>query len=311
MKQYLLLLLFLVIASTSYSQSLTDEETKLYNLIMEYRKANGLPNIPISPSLTIVAQTHVKDLQNNHPENEPCNMHSWSAKGNWTPCCYTPDHAQAQCMWDKPRELTSYKGNGFEIAHWSSDNATAEGALDSWKNSSGHNAVILNQGIWNSSTWNAIGIGIYENYAVVWFGEEKDQESKLNNQTQINMESVSPNIFVKDIKETIAFYEILGFKVNAAVPDEENPIFILMTCGSTTFMFQTFASLGNDLPQIKRQDGGSLLLYIQLKSIRAFYEKIKDKVTVLKGLEKTFYGATEFSIIDNNNYILTFAEDEK
>ena len=29
-----------------------------------------------------------------------------------------------------------------------------------------------------------------------------------------------------------------------------------------------------------------------------------------KGLEKTFYGATEFSIIDNNDYLLTFAEQE-
>jgi len=31
----------------------------------------------------------------------------------------------------------------------------------------------------------------------------------------------------------------------------------------------------------------------------------------IKGLEKTFYGATEFSIEDNNGYLLTFAEDEK
>jgi uncharacterized glyoxalase superfamily protein PhnB len=33
-------------------------------------------------------------------------------------------------------------------------------------------------------------------------------------------------------------------------------------------------------------------------------------VTVVKGLEKQFYGATEFSIKDNNGYVLTFAEDE-
>jgi len=124
------------------------------------------------------------------------------------------------------------------------------------------------------------------------------------------MESVSPNIYVKDIQKTIEFYKILGFEVAAAVPDKDNPIFVLMTCGSTTFMFQTFSSLGNELPNVSRQDGGSLLLYIKLKGIRAFYEKIKDKITIYKGLEKTFYGATEFSIIDNNNYLLTFAEDE-
>lgn len=136
---------------------------------------------------------------------------------------------------------------------------------------------------------------------------QKDS-TKLN---LINMESVSPNIFVKDIQKTIEFYEVLGFEVNAVVPDKDNPDFVLMTCGQTTFMFQTFSSIDNDLPNVSRQDGGSLLLYIQMTGIRAFYERIKEKVTIFKGLEKTFYGTTEFSIIDNNNYLLTFAEDEK
>jgi uncharacterized glyoxalase superfamily protein PhnB len=75
--------------------------------------------------------------------------------------------------------------------------------------------------------------------------------------------------------------------------------------------FQTFESLGNDLPMISRQNGGSLLLYIQTTEIRKFFDQIKDNVKVVKGLEKTFYSATEFSIEDNNGYLLTFAEDEK
>lgn len=124
------------------------------------------------------------------------------------------------------------------------------------------------------------------------------------------METVSPNIFVEDIHTTTAFYEMLGFTVIATVPEEKNPIFVMMTCGSVTFMFQTFTSIENTLPLINRSKGGSLLLYIKMKNIRAFFEKIKDKVTVLQGLEKTFYGATEFSIQDNNHYMLTFAEDE-
>ena len=76
-------------------------------------------------------------------------------------------------------------------------------------------------------------------------------------------------------------------------------------------VFQTFESLGNELPIISRNNGGSLLLYIQTNEIRKFFDQIKDKVKVVKGLEKTFYGATEFSIEDNNSYLLTFAEDEK
>lgn len=124
------------------------------------------------------------------------------------------------------------------------------------------------------------------------------------------MESISPNIFVKDMNNTIAFYKLLGFQVVATVPEEGDLIWAMMTCGNVTMMFQSLESLGAELPAISRQDGGSLLLYIQIKSIRTFFDSIKDLVPVLKGLEKTFYGATEFSILDPNQYVLTFAEDE-
>jgi len=125
------------------------------------------------------------------------------------------------------------------------------------------------------------------------------------------MESISPNIFVKDIKATIEFYKHLGFEVLMTVPEEGVPVWAMMSCGNVSFMFQSFESLGSELPEISRQDGGSLLLYIQIKEIRQYHDRIMDKVNVIKGLEKTFYGATEFAIQDLNGYILTFAEEEK
>ena len=125
------------------------------------------------------------------------------------------------------------------------------------------------------------------------------------------MESLSPNIFVKDINKTIDFYKQLGFSIITTVPEQGDIVWAMMTCGNVTFMFQTFESLGNELPIISRQNGGSLLLYIKTTEIRNFFDQVKEKVKVIKGLEKTFYGATEFSIEDNNGYLLTFAEDEK
>jgi len=68
--------------------------------------------------------------------------------------------------------------------------------------------------------------------------------------------------------------------------------------------------LGDELPEINRTSGGSLLLYIQVSKIRDLFAKVSSEISILKGLEKTFYGATEFSILDNNGYVLTFAEDE-
>ena len=125
------------------------------------------------------------------------------------------------------------------------------------------------------------------------------------------MESLSPNLLVKEINETIEFYKTLGFNLVMTVPETGDFVWVMMTCGSVSFMFQTFTSLGDGLPDVSRAGGGSLLLYIKLKNIRALFDSVKDKVTIIQGLEKTFYGATEFSIKDNNGFLLTFAEDEQ
>jgi uncharacterized glyoxalase superfamily protein PhnB len=124
------------------------------------------------------------------------------------------------------------------------------------------------------------------------------------------MESLAPNIFVKDMNSTIEFYKSLGFEKIMSVPENGSYDWAMLTNGSVTFMFQTYTSLGDVLPQISRKDGGSLLFYIRLKGIRSFHDKIKSKAKVVVELNKTFYGATEFSIVDNNGYVLTFAEDE-
>lgn len=179
--KFIIAIALFFISENSYAQTLSTEEKKLYDILMQYRKEKGLPAIPLSPSLTTVAQAHVKDLVNNKPDNANCNAHSWSAKGKWTPCCYTPNHAESKCMWSKPKELTKYTGNGYEIACGSNVCCadfvmSAEYALKSWKASKGHNSVIINEGMWKTDKWNAIGIGIYKSFAVVWFGKETDNQ---------------------------------------------------------------------------------------------------------------------------------------
>lgn len=158
---------------------LSQEEMKLYSLIMEYRAEKGLPKIPLSKSLSYVAQTHAQDSEANYENSSRCNMHSWSnTSDQWKGCCYTNDHKQASCMWDKPKELTDYQSNGYEISHWNSAVATAESALSGWKASSGHNGVIVNLGIWEYNKWEAIGIGIRGGFAHVWFGQSTDEAGK-------------------------------------------------------------------------------------------------------------------------------------
>jgi uncharacterized protein YkwD len=147
----------------------------LADAINQYRIDQGLTAIPVSVSLTMVAEAHVGDLENNLPTGQ-CNLHSWSDQGSWTACCYTDDHAEAQCMYDKPREITGnlYDSNGYEIAAWNYSTMTVEQAISQWEASPGHLDVILNRNGWSGVTWNAMGAAMLGNSAVVWFGTIPD-----------------------------------------------------------------------------------------------------------------------------------------
>ena len=158
-------------------------ELELYNLVMDYRARNGLPAIPLSAGLTITAGRHAADTYYNIWEAgltlpPGANQHSWSDN------FYYEDHRDPEIMWQAPQRLgTTYPGNGYEAS--AGGFATPAAALEGWKGSPGHNAVILNLGAWEAQTWNAVGIGIEHHYPGgagpvggsiyhLWFGAEAD-----------------------------------------------------------------------------------------------------------------------------------------
>lgn len=162
---------------TSFSSSnfhLKPQEQELYDLLAQYRKQKGLKPIPLSPKLTQVARLHVYDLVTNQPASGRCNLHSWSNNGKWTACCYTGNDASAKCMWNKPKELTGYSSAGFEIAAFAT-NMSPQVAMDGWRSSRGHNEVMINRGAWKKMNWQAVGVGISGDYAVIWFGTAVDE----------------------------------------------------------------------------------------------------------------------------------------
>jgi uncharacterized protein YkwD len=176
----ILTLIFILSACSSEEDELlnnedeTIDQTTLVSIINKYRQENGLNAISSSSSLTKVAIAHVEDLEQHFDINnaDTCNLHSWSEYGSWTPCCYTPDHKQSECMWNKPSEITGgkFSKNGYEISAYNSGKISNEGALDQWTNSPSHKKVILNQDSWKNLKWKYIGAAKSKHYAVVWFG---------------------------------------------------------------------------------------------------------------------------------------------
>jgi hypothetical protein len=160
------------------SYCISTMESKLYTMINSYRQRYDLPQIPLSKSLCFVASEHVKDLFFHHPDQGACNAHSWSAQGNWKAFCYPRDENKKNSVWDKPKELTTYKGKGFEIVYYANDAVVIDSVISFWKSMDYFNSFLMNTGKWQGTRWNAIGIGIHENYACVWFGELPDPEGE-------------------------------------------------------------------------------------------------------------------------------------
>lgn len=168
-----ILLLFHSITSTGQAVqtiALSHQEKQLLRLLNEERLKRNLPVLKIITELQLVARAHINDLMN-HPPARPCNLHSWSEFGKWTPCCYTDDHAQASKMWSKPKEIAGFEANGFEIAYSHSQRAIPEAAMASWKKSQSHYALIANLNQWKDNQWIGVGVSIAGQYAVIWFAE--------------------------------------------------------------------------------------------------------------------------------------------
>ncbi len=221
-----ILILFLTILSMSGNSALigqdsipsgfciSREEFKLFKRINEYRKVMNLPEIALSKSLCYVAKKHVNDLVFNKPDTSTCNFHSWSDKGSWKPCCYEKDSKDKKCMMSKPRELTTYHGDGHEIVYWENRNVTANTIFEQWSETSASKAVILNMKTWEDYSWKAIGIGIENGFASAWFGEESEQTGEIHICNSTEVYKIDPP---KEPVETLVvsvdknrFYVIIG-----------------------------------------------------------------------------------------------------
>jgi hypothetical protein len=162
---------------------LNAEETRLYQMVNRYRVRNGLPAIPASPSLNLVANRHVRDIADNGDNFSRSGL-NWLH--GWSDCPYDAANPDTfSCMWEAPKRLeTFYPGIGFEVFCGSTDaeyctfRMTADYALKSWQASPLHNSVLLNRGRWKGYRWKAMGIAIHNGFAAIWFGTEPDPAAK-------------------------------------------------------------------------------------------------------------------------------------
>lgn len=123
-------------------------------------------------------------------------------------------------------------------------------------------------------------------------------------------ETITTNIMVKNVKETIKFYEEkLGFQKILSVPEEGEKLnFAIMNRDKISIMFQEQENLIEEYASLKTDEiVPTFTLFITVQDVSLLYQELKNKVQIAKELHKTFYGKDEFAIFDNNGNILTIS----
>ncbi len=129
----------------------------------------------------------------------------------------------------------------------------------------------------------------------------------------MDIQSFSPNIMVKNVQQTVDFYQnLLGFTLVNSVPDQTGKQALqwaMVQAGNVTLMFQEEANLKAEYPSLAQHAvGGGFTLYLTVTNFDTLYGRAKSMTTIVKEPHKLFYGATEFALLDTNGYVLTICQ---
>ena len=123
-------------------------------------------------------------------------------------------------------------------------------------------------------------------------------------------ESVTPNLLVRDVAKSLAFYrDILGFTIGETVPDKEPFVFVWMKHGDVSVFLNDIKAAEHDYPPAANMpQGGTAALFFIITDVDGYYETVAPKATVIMPLKTQFYGMREFAVTDPDGHLVTFAE---
>ena len=122
---------------------------------------------------------------------------------------------------------------------------------------------------------------------------------------------ISPTLAVRNMKETIEFYQkSLGFKMGMAFPDVNNPEYADLSRDGMVLMFIPARNLNIGAEE---KLGVGVNLYMQIDGdIDEYYAELKKRgVKIANEIKDEPYGIRDFTIEDIDGYKLTFNQTSK
>ena len=115
-------------------------------------------------------------------------------------------------------------------------------------------------------------------------------------------------LMVKNVSESVDFYtDILGFELVADEKENGMTYWAQLRLSDFILSLKEEDRIKKEVEFMKdRKAGGGAIICIQLREIEEFYTQLEEKCRVLNHPHLTPCGATEFSMQDNNGYVITF-----
>jgi uncharacterized glyoxalase superfamily protein PhnB len=131
------------------------------------------------------------------------------------------------------------------------------------------------------------------------------EEKKAMN---MNVKRITPVLFVKEIEPVLPFWvERLGFTKAIEVPQGNKIGFVALQKGNTEVMYQSYASVAEDMPLIAEIRKGSTFLYIEVDNLDAVLNALKD-AKIVQPERTAFYGMREVGFQEPGGHYVTFAQ---
>lgn len=126
----------------------------------------------------------------------------------------------------------------------------------------------------------------------------------------VRFTAVTPNLIVRDIARSTAFYcGVLGFSIKQTVPDQAPFVFVWLERGAVTVFLNDPAAAAKDLPMYAAPTfGGTCTLFVAVEGVDALHAEVAPHVPIVMPLHTQWYGMREFAIHDPDGHLLTFAE---
>jgi uncharacterized protein YkwD len=234
--------------------ALDPEEAAFCGLINNYRASKGLPALMVSEALTNASEWHSTDM----------------ATKNYFSHTDSLGRDPFKRMTAFGYGYSTYRGENIAAG-----NATAQATFDQWKNSSGHNANMLN------ANYKVIGIGkattttsTYKNYWTTDFGGVVDSGAVSCPGSTPPPATVLPSLTISDLSMVEGSSSIIGatkamqFKVTLSAPTSKTVTVSYITSNGT-------ATAPSDF---KAVNGGTVSIPAGSTSGYARVNVIKDRV---------------------------------